>query len=279
MQQPKMGGKEVTRLFIKGNDDLVDSLLSRQSGGTKLDKGVVECVRDQFDGKFKVDVGKETAVTTDILLQQLNGTTAPSDLDNDFMAAQFESKLFDGENDIIALSILPDMLYTRWRHQGTGALVCPPLDWQQSWPAEQKDAFMSRYSPVGQLTAVEYKENLTQLVQTLKEKTDAHIILFGASSFDPDDQTHNFHGKEDNLTLRVHRFNVVMLQLSSEEGITFIDVDRILAELGCGEHVLKALTYSDTTYQTICEEFMRVITDVSFFEERPILVQMGQRKR
>ena len=284
MQQPKMGGQSVTRLFIKGNEELADALLSQADGGSRLDKGVRESVQAVHDGKFEIEVVWETAVSTDILLQQLNGTPFPAelkaqDLDDAFLTNQFESKLFSADSDLIVLSIQPDMLYTRWRHQGDGTLICPPLDWQQSWSAAQRDWFMQNFSPVGKLSADEYKENLTNLIHALKEQTKAHIVLVGVSSFDPDDQTHSFHGIDDTLTLRAHRFNLVMLELSYSEGITFIDVDRLLAELGCDDHVQKALAYSDAAYRAICDDFVRVMTDVSFFEERPILVQMGQRKR
>jgi hypothetical protein len=284
MQQPQMGGKAETRLFIKGNEDLVDSLLSRADGGSRLEKGINVCVAEAYEGKFTLEVIRETAVTTDVLLQQLNGVSFPGawreqGLDDDFLTAQFNSNLLNEEADIIVLSILPDLLFPRWRHQGDGVLICPPLDWQQRWSSEQRDWFMQNFSLVGKMQADEYKENMTQLVQMLKEKTPAHIILMGASSFDPDDMTHNLHGIEDPQTLRILRFNLVMLQLSQESGVTIIDVDRILAEMGCGEHVNHLFNYSDETYKTICEEYVRVLTDVSFFEERPILVQMGQRNR
>ncbi|MCP5099424.1 MAG: hypothetical protein GY943_28045 [Chloroflexi bacterium] len=284
MQQPQIGGKAVTRLFIKGNDDLVNGLLSSVDGGARLEKGVKECVAEAYEGKFSLEVVRETAVSSDLLLQQINGVTFPEalrtqGLDDEFLTAQFESNLFDEDADIIALSILSDMLYPRWRHQGDGVLICPPLDWQQTWSSEQRDWFIQNFSPIGKIQADEYKENMTQLVELLKEKTSAHIVLVGASSFDPDDDTHNIHGKEDPLALRALRFSLVMMELSQDEGVTIIDVDRILAEMGCSEHVNHIFDYSDETYKAICAEFVRVITDVSFFEERPILVQMGQRKR
>ena len=284
MQQPQIGGKAVTRLFIKGNDDLVDGLLSSVDGGARLEKGVKECVAETYEGKFSLEVVQETAVTTDILLQQLQGVKFPEalraqGLDDAFLTSQFDSKLLEEESDIIALSILSDLLYPRWRHQGEGYMICPPLDWQQRWSSEQRDWFIQNFSPIGKVQADEYKENMTQLIQLLKEKSTAHIVLVGASTFDPDDETHNLHGKEDPQSMRALRFNLVMVQLSEEEGITVIDVDRILAELGCSEHVNHIFNYSDETYKAICEEFVRVITDVSFFEERPILVQMGQRNR
>lgn len=284
MQQPKIGGQAVTRLFIKGNEELVNALLSRVDGNSRLDKGVKEIIRERYDGQFSIEVMRETAVSTDLLLQQLAGVPYPPELNaqgltGPFITNQFESSLFDSDSDIIILSILPDLLYTRWRHQHDGYLLCPPLDWEQSWSSAQRDWFLQNFSPLGQQSAAEYKENLTQLVQALKEKTTAHIMLVGSSTFDPDDQTYSFHGIEDTLTLRTHRFNLVMMELSVAAGITFIDVDRLLAELGCETHVHKVLTYSDETYQAICEDIVRVITDVGFFEKRPILVQMGQRSR
>ncbi|MCA9926642.1 MAG: hypothetical protein KC421_29940, partial [Anaerolineales bacterium] len=103
MQQPKMGGQSVTRLFIKGNEELADALLSQADGGSRLDKGVRESVQAVHDGKFEIEVVWETAVSTDILLQQLNGTPFPAelkaqDLDDAFLTNQFESKLFSADS-------------------------------------------------------------------------------------------------------------------------------------------------------------------------------------
>jgi len=49
MRQPKMGGKEKLRVFIKGNNDIADSLLAIQKGGSKLDRGLTNMVGDRYN--------------------------------------------------------------------------------------------------------------------------------------------------------------------------------------------------------------------------------------
>ena len=78
--------------------------------------------------------------------------------------------------------------------------------------------------------------------------------------------------------LRLHKLGLALLELSIQEGISLIDVDRQLAELGAQRHVRAAGRYSEEAYQTIGREFVRVLEDIGFFENRPLIQQLGQRR-
>ena len=119
----------------------------------------------------------------------------------------------------------------------------------------------------------QFKENFIRLIKAVKERLDAHIIVYNRSSMDPDDHTHNYHGLEETLALRIHKFNLALMEISVLEGISIIDVDRLTAEFDGrgGRHALKALHF------TICQEFLRVLEDIGFFENRPLVMQMGRR--
>ena len=56
------------------------------------------------------------------------------------------------------------------------------------------------------------------------------------------------------------------LELSELEGISIVDVDRALAELGAEQNVLDTCTYSETGRAALLEELVRVIDDIGFFE-------------
>lgn len=284
MQEPKMGGQAVTRLFIKGNEDIIRALLSQTNGGAMLEEGVGELIGAEYDGRFQIETTVEPAARVELLLQQLEGVAKmPEDLAENGLASefayQFNSQLFEADADIIIFSIQPDLVMSLWQHKQEGTLICPPADWQSRWSDPQKSWFEASFEQLGELDADVYKNRLTTLIQALKEKTSAHIIMFGACSFDASQEPHNLNQSKETLTMQTHRFNLVMLELSFAEGITFIDVDRELAEMGCAEHVDGRFDYSTQAYQAIRDEFVRVITDVGFFEERPLLVQMGHRSR
>lgn len=282
MKQPKMGGQAITRLLIKGNDELTDALLSKADGGSQLDSGVKETIAEDLNGRFSLTVTHEPAARIELLHQQLQGASFPESLGEQGLGeleAQFNSQIFTADADILALSIQPDLVMSLWRHQEDGTLVSPPQNWDASWSQEQVTWFTETYSPLAAVSGDEYKDSLIQLVQALKDKTSAHIVVFGSCSFDPNPEDHNYSKREESLTMQTHRLNLAMLEVSFAEGITFIDVDRILAEIGCAHNVNSRFSYSTKAYEAIRDEFVRVITDVGFFEERPLLVQMGHRSR
>ena len=282
MQQPQIGGQAMIRLLIKSNEDVTDALLSMADGGSQLDAGARERIEAAYDGRFALKITQEPTARIECLHQQLAGVAFPDFLREqglNSLVAQFESQIFTTETDILLLSIQSDLILSLWRHLEAGVLVSPPPDWETIWSSEQKSWFKKQFQPLKYADGESYRESLTQLVKTLKDKTSAHIIVFGACSFEAKSEPYNMNNRDDSLTIRTHRLNLAMLEVSFSEGISFIDVDRILAEIGCVAHVNGRFRYSTTAYEAIRDEFMRVITDVGFFEERPLLVQMGHQKR
>jgi hypothetical protein len=281
-----MGGKPLLRIFLKGDRNLVDSLLSIQEGGQALDRGIRGLVEEKYPGRFKIEWVCEPFGRADLLLQQLERPGLPEELrrlglaELDFIKTQFQSRLFEEESDIVVLSIGSEIAYPLWKHRRRGYLLCPPLDWEEKWSVEQKKGFQEQFDPVGMTPVEIFKETYAQLINRIKERLNAHVLVFNCSSLDPGDLTHNYRQVEDTLALRIHRFNLALMQLSMSEGVSIIDVDRLIAELkGGGEkHVLEALRYSKEVYQTLCEEFLRVLADIGFFEKRPLVMQVGQQK-
>lgn len=105
----------------------------------------------------------------------------------------------------------------------------------------------------------------------------AHVLVCNASTYDPEpERAFNFAGIEDPPALRIARFDLALLEHSVAAGISVIDADRLLAELGAAAHVVALGAYSDTGYAAIAEEVLRVTADYGFFEARPLLPQVGR---
>ena len=280
---PRLGGEPRTRLFIKGNQDLLDSLLSRDHGGNVLVRGLHERLAEKFDGRFQLELTTEPHLRSDLALQQLAGLEVPQDLrgqgfPNDFVASHFHSRIFDAGADIIVLSLIPEMHNQPWKHNDAGYLLVPPQDWRSSWSPSQQDWLNHNFSPLGQQTAEDFKEHFTRLMHLLKGQTEAHVILFGCSNVDPQDHTYKYHGHStDTPSQRADRFNLAMFELSHAEGLSVIDVDRLVAELGARRNVSALFHYSPEVHAAICAEFLAVIEDVGFFHPRPILAQVGAK--
>jgi hypothetical protein len=79
--------------------------------------------------------------------------------------------------------------------------------------------------------------------------------------------------------LDVARLNLACLQLSVATGVSIIDVDRMIAELGGDEHVIDVMRYGPIATGAIADEVVRVLDDYGFFDERPLLAQIGVRRK
>ena len=207
MTESKMGSQKFWRVYLCESNDILDSLLSRNDGGGKLEKGLRELVAEKHGVEIQT-------------LRNPSGALAA------------------GAVDIVVLSAQP-------------AIVA-------SVPAE------------------EFKQSLTDQIREIKQKLHAHVILFNCSSVDPDDNVYNYHGIPDTFAIRVQRANLALMKISQSEGISIIDVERLVGQLA-GDRCVKApLDYTDDAYTAMGEEFLRVMEDYGFFENRPLVLQVAR---
>lgn len=146
---------------------------------------------------------------------------------------------------------------------------------------EQVDllALSIRSIVLGDLPVEKFTEDSIFLIRRLKQQADAHVTLCNCSSVDLDDNVANYHGQSgDTFSVRVHRFNLALMKLSELEGISIIDVERLVAQLGGEHHVPGRLSYSREAHKAICREFLRVMEDIGFFENRPLVMQIGRKE-
>lgn len=131
----------------------------------------------------------------------------------------------------------------------------------------------------GSIPADQFEGKLLRLIQAVKQRVGAHVIVYNCSSVDLSDNIHNYFGRPDTFSVRVHRFNLALMRLSTLEGISIIDVERLVGQLAGERHVTAPLNYSVETYEAMCQEFLRVLEDIGFFEKRPLVLQIGQRRK
>ena len=283
MNKLRMGGKERLRVFLKGNQDLADLILSRSHGGQVLDQGLSDLILDKTDGACRVDIIQEPSGCSDLVVRDMGSATPAvlreQGLDDVFMKAQFNSRVFsEPDIDLVLFSLHPDVVLSRWRHRGQGYTVGPPSGWEETWSPTQQAWFREEFEPQAPLGPEEFREGLTSFVQEIKDRGGAHIIVLNCSSLDPAAPVYNYHGlDEDTLSVRVHKLNLALMEVSALEGISILDIDRIIAEMGGDEHVSSALQYSPRACQAICREAMVMMDDIGFFEHRPLVMQIGKK--
>ncbi len=268
-----MGGSGRLRAFLKGNADLTDSLAP----------GLGDLVREKHGDVRDVEIVHEPCPRSDLFLQRLLGPPFPEELREQgldrvpFVTTQFAEPRFPEEMEAVGLSVEPDVAHLAWKHREHGYRFCPPPGWEQEWSPRQKLWLQERFSPLGRVEVDAFKENLTKLIRTVKERWGAHVVVLNGSTLDPGDRTYNYREIRETLALRIHKFNRALMEISVLEGISIVDVDRLIAELGGGRHVLQPLRYSADAHAAICREFLRILEDIGFFENRPLVMQVGYR--
>ena len=122
----------------------------------------------------------------------------------------------------------------------------------------------------------QFGANLSEVVQRLKG-LGIHVLVLTASTVAPGEVVSGFAGRQtEPQVLRAHRANLAALEQSHLEGISIIDADRIVAELGGDRHVTGFLDYSVTVCEHLRDELIAVLADYGFLDDRAIMPQTGR---
>ena len=280
----KMGGNRSISVFLKGNEDLADSLLAIGEGGQKLANGLRQRVNEAYEGRFEVEIFQEPSGPTELLLASSSPSSsghyclAGSEGNPSLMDLAPPTRLFQHASDVVVFSLEPEITRPLWSHKKTSFRVSPHPGWEREWSPDQKQSFSDHYEPQGLVPVERFRQGFARLAAEIKERMAAHIIVFNCFTFDPDDHTRSYFGVQDTPALRALKFNLALIDISTEEGISIVDVDRVLAELGGASHVTNAFRYSPQACELIRDEFFRVLQDIGFFEHRPLVMQVGRKR-
>lgn len=144
---------------------------------------------------------------------------------------------------------------------------------------EQADVFLFsiRGALECELDVEDIKAGLESVITTIHEQTGAHVLVFNCSSVDLSDDVYDYRGIPDTFSLRALKLNHALIELSMLHGVSIIDVERLVAQLGGERHLSEPLRYSTTVFEEIRNELLRVLEDIGFFEERPLVMQVGRK--
>jgi hypothetical protein len=117
--------------------------------------------------------------------------------------------------------------------------------------------------------------DLTAIVASYKAG-GTRVIVANACTVDPASWARSYAGHdEEPLGLRAHRLDAMLVHVSHELGISVIDVDRALAEIGAAGRLEAAMVYGPEAAGRITDETVAVLADYGFFDDRPLLEQVG----
>jgi lysophospholipase L1-like esterase len=93
-------------------------------------------------------------------------------------------------------------------------------------------------------------------------------LIYNVSSVVPGDNIHSHLGIEEIFTNRIRHFNLGLIELSHQTGVSIIDVDRIVARAGPDQLKIDALHLTAGGYKLIAEEVVRVLDDYNCFQRQ-----------
>lgn len=219
----------------------------------------------------------------DILLQTLG--TVPEPARDEICArlglpeAYFEPTLFGPsfhvdvmadlgsiDKSVVALTIGPNLVRSAYRHRESGLIVDPGGWWlNQSMDTVLGDLsaarwFRDTFEGIGRLTVEDFHESFGRVLQEVRIRTRAQVVVFNTLVVDPGSQAHNYRFLPSSPTLRRRRFALALASLAHELDVHLVDVDRLLKGTGVDSQVDFA-HYSTTEQGRIAEAAFGLLDD------------------
>jgi hypothetical protein len=252
-------------LFAKGNLDVRDSLHALRLGERLAWNGVNELLRTRTPPAI-ARVRHETFARSDALLAADGAIPAAFEgralsLGAYPLASQYAPALFETEADAYVLSIQPDVCVQLMRHREERFLF--HADHWDAWPAADQAWLRANFEPAPLLDVDASMANFAAIVARLRARSDAPVLIYNLSSVAPGEAVHDHQGLEDLLSTRIRRFNLGLIALSQQTGVSIIDVDAVVARGGADRMKLDTLHLTAAGARAVAEEVVRVLDDLA----------------
>ncbi len=250
-------------IFAKGNLDVRDTLLFQKLGNTLVWNGVNGILTGHHSCKARVK--HETWTRSDALLE--SSGIIPEELTDRGLplgpyplSVQFGTSLFNSDADVFVLSIQPEICVRLVRHRRDGFLFFPYN--RQAWKADQLEWVGSSFIDAKFLEPEESMANLQKIIERIRARSNSPILIYNMSSFVPGERIHCHAGLDGLFSTRVKRFNLALVELSRQMGISVIDVDRVLAEAGCARMMYDSVHLNENGCRAVAGEVVRVLQEL-----------------
>jgi len=250
------------RIFAKGNTDLRDALLWSRVDGKLEWNGLNEALREAGH-PTRARVRHETAVGFDFIPLRGAAPDAPAELLARFpaksahpLARQQATSLFAQPQDVVVLSLQPEVMNTRARHRRSGFAF---LAEEALWEPEHRGFLSQECESVGRVGVEASMRALEALLDEIDAKLAAHVLVFNLCPVLPGERVHSYLGAGDALALRVARFNLALAELSSRRDLSIVDVQRVSACAGAERVKLDLVHFNGEGLRLIAHEVVRVL--------------------
>lgn len=257
-------------LFVKGNVDVHDSLHSCRIGGELAWNGINDILRVSHPG-CTARLKHETLTRSDALL--LSEGTVPAavsardlPLGSYPATSQFSRAIFETKADAIILTIQPDTTTLMMRHKAEGFLFYPSE--VETWSLADKKWLTSEFEPVEDLSVAKSMANLTSIIEKIRERSEAPVLIYNVSPITPGEEIHCYQGFDESYSVRIRKFNLGLIELSEKTGASIIDVDSLLARKGADALKLDTIHLTPAGYRLVAEEVVRVLADLGVLDRQ-----------
>ena len=249
------------QIFLKGNSDIADALFGCEDAHGAWG-GLNEAFRTAGITQ-RVRVVHETAIRSAALLA--TSGAVPDALSHLDMAwpysaeSQFSNRIFETAADAFVLSLQADLNGKLARHRASGALFSPhTLKGDQ---AALRAWLRAECDVLGLMSADEAMVDLGNVIDRIRARSAAPILLFNLSESIPGDRSYSLGSLAETLPMRIKRFNLAAMELTRRPGVYIVDVNRIVAEHGAKVLKLDAVRVNSIGSRLLAEEVLRIFAE------------------
>ncbi len=121
-------------------------------------------------------------------------------------------------------------------------------------------------------------DDLMAITDHFKE-AGVRVLVANACTVDPDASPLPDATDVEPIGLRAHRLDLMLVQVSHSDGISVIDIDRSMAEIGAAENLSAPMVYSPAACARIIDDTVTILDDYGFVDDRPLLEQVGSGRK
>lgn len=257
-------------LFAKGNIDVHSALHAHRVNGEIVWNGVNAAVETLYPG-VRVRVALETA-TGSRMLAAADGRSPPGVAERDPWlkphpaAMQFSDAIYRTRADAIILSIMPDVTAGLLDHRsGDYSLYAGNIP---EWPIADRQWLAREFTGPRLASVDEASAHWRTVIERIRDHTPAPILVFNMSPFTPGDPPHCFLGLDDDISTRIREFNLALVRLSRETGISIVDVEGVVGRAGAERASVSAVHLSALGYELVARAVVRILGDYGLFDGR-----------
>ncbi|MHC5770366.1 MAG: tetratricopeptide repeat protein [Nostoc sp.] len=184
---------------------------------------------------------------------------------------------------VVILSIAADVARVVYQHREHGFLIDPSGWWNnQRMDLMLRDLssanwFRKYFVSLGRMTLETFIENLTQLIQEIRQVTNVHILIFNTLTIEPGNIIHNYQFVKRPESLRRREFNLALIELSRKLNFWIVDVDKVLKQSRT-KNMIDFVHFPVELYQPIGQEVFKILEELEIFNAPSQLLGLNIKK-